>query len=212
MGVELSLHDQSNTGCQVSAYALHKSISSSFEATIENDLSMEYPHRCYANSTDCVTQIDFSPMTPMGIRERLQFNRLITYPTYNLIEFIMDKIEFSSPTLFNPLNISMDFLISTIEDTIVSYEELPVSYNQIMVRGTLRYCTKLLNKIYDYSDKLLVEKTKRFIILIEKLRNQYGVFTTFAHLDLTYIENMFEDIEEEASKKGYLPKLEDMQL
>ena len=117
---------------------------------------------------------------------------------------------FSSPTLFNPLNISMDFLISTIEDTIVSYEELPVSYNQIMVRGTLRYCAKLLNKIYDYSDKLLVEKIKRFIILIENLRNQYGVFTTFAHLDLTYIENMFEDIEEEASKKGYLPKLEDM--
>ena len=133
MGDELYLHDQSNTGCQVSAYTLHKSISSSFEATIENDLSMEYPHRCYANSTDCATQIDFSSMKPMGIIWGGPLNRLITDPTYDLIEFSIDKIEFSASPLFKPKNEFIDFLNSIIEGIIASYEQLPVSYNQVMI-------------------------------------------------------------------------------
>lgn len=63
------------------------------------------------------------------------------------------------------------------------------------------------------SFKSLVEKIKKFVAIVRNLRNQHKVsITTFAHLDLTYIENMFEDIEEEASKRGYLPKLEDMPL
>ena len=104
---------------------------------------------------------------------------------------------------------SINFFVSKIEEIIVSYEQLPVSYNQIMIRGALRYCAKLLDKIFIDSDEYLLDKVKSFIILVENLRNQTEVSTTFTQLDLTYIENIFESIEEEAFKKGYLPKLEE---
>lgn len=183
--------NQDNFGDQLPVRLINRSIYSPLEVNVEDNSAIEYPYRCYVNSTDCVVK---------------------TTSTWSTIWFALEKVDFPPPTLFKPLDTSIDFLVSKIEEIIVSYEQLPVSYNQIMIRGALRYCARLLNKIFDNSDKYLLDKIKSFIILVKNLRNQTEVSTTFAQLDLTYIENTFESIEEGAFKKGYLPKIEKMPL
>lgn len=202
--------NQNNLGGGLPVRIINRNIYSLLEVNVEDDSAIEYPYKCDVNSTDCIIKTSFSDAY---VLECSQFNRPIaTGATMSFIWFTLDKIDFPPPTLFKPLDASIDFLISKIEELIVSYEQLPISYNQIMARGTLRYCSKLINKINDYSDEQLLEKIKSFVILVENLRNQSEVPTTFTQLDLTYVENTFEIIEEEAYKNGYLPKLDDMSL
>lgn len=206
MDTETSLITQNNLGDELSVRFINRNFYSPLEVNVEDDSAIEYPYRCYVNSTDCVVKTRIS-----DILEWSQFNRQIsTGFTWSIIWFALDKVDFLPPTLFKPLGTSIDFFASKIEEIIVSYEQLPVSYNQIMIRGALRYCARLLNKIFDDSDKYLLDKVKSFIILVKNLRTQTEASTTFTQLDLTYIENTFESIEEEAFKKGYLPKLEEM--
>ncbi|OGL40357.1 MAG: hypothetical protein A2042_05515 [Candidatus Schekmanbacteria bacterium GWA2_38_11] len=163
--------------------AIFKLLDLSPKDCLEDDSVIEYSNKYNAPSTICVTKISF-PFTK--------------------------KVEYPQPAIFQLLDPSINFLILKIENIIVSYEQLPVSYNQVMIKGALRYCAKLLCKIYDSSE--IIVKVKKFVNLIDGLNQQCEVPTTFSHLDLTYIENIFESIEQEASKDGYLPKLEDMSL
>jgi hypothetical protein len=98
----------------------------------------------------------------------------------------------------------------TIEDSIAAYEQLPASYNQAMIRGTLRYCKRILGKANGHAGDLL-GKVAKYVEEIVQLRKQIDV-ATFAQLDLAYIEKEFQPIEDEAVALGYLPRIDDLSL
>lgn len=191
MEIESLQTEQNNIWGRSFARYFQRNLYLPLETEIEDNFAIENPYISYAPSTDRTTDL-----------QRIHELRALK------------DLQSSQQVLI--WNASVDFLISKIEDIIVSYEQLPVSYNQVMLRGALRYCAKLVDKIHNHIDNLhLIEEVRRFVILGENLLKQYLDpidSITFAHLDLTYIENIFESIEEEASKKGYLPKLEDMPL
>lgn len=108
---------------------------------------------------------------------------------------------------------SVNFLVKKIDGIISKYGDMPVSYNQVMLRGSLRYYAKLLTNIDSYEDRDLIKKIKRLVDQCDGLLLQFeDTKLTFSGMDLTYIENEFESIEAEASKGGFLPKLEDMAI
>ncbi len=173
----------------------------STETPMENSTSFDYPYGCDINSTDCFTY------TPT--QESLEDFQVYTTAFLDLREVILKKFKHSLYRFFEIPDQSSIALLSEIEEIINSYEQLPVSYNQIMIRGTLRYCAKAIEKINDSSENLF-EKIERFVYRVKNLRYQIKRSIILSHLDLTHIEDEFELIEEEISERGYLPKLENM--
>lgn len=182
--------------CPIEGYINNLSLDSIYE----DNQSLEHPFECHFNSTGCLTK-------PTNIN----MSAILAIGFLSGIDRIMQEKHRAAPQFFGVLDPSIYILKAGIENAINSYELLPVSYNQVMIRGTLRYCARILDKIDDFSDSI-VDKIKRYVFLVESLRRQVESSTTFAQLDLTYIENKFEFIEEEASDRGYLPKLENLTL
>ncbi len=164
------------------------------------DPSSIYLYGCDIKSTSCITK-------PINVNT---FVFASGFPE-NIQLLIQGRSTAQPAVFFGAVDPSLQFFKAEIENIIIEYEQLPVSYNQVMVRGALRYCAKLFDRTYDVADDL-IDNVKRFVVLTSNLRKQIEAFATFSHLDLTYVENIFESIEEEASIQGIMPKLEDMPL
>ncbi len=83
------------------------------------------------------------------------------------------------------------------------------------MRGTLDYCHNLLNKIQETTDisENVIEKIQIYVDLLKNLQMQFqNIEELFFKLDFTYIENIFEGIEQISIKNDLLPKLEDIPL
>jgi len=96
---------------------------------------------------------------------------------------------------------------------------LPVSYNQMLISGSLRYCWQVLKRLRAQPPAHeLLRRIERYIeIVADLLRTQLDGITArsstpFSRLDLQIIEDKFGLIERDASDLGILPRLDDMTI
>jgi len=101
--------------------------------------------------------------------------------------------------------------ISNIESIIQGINQLPVCYNQMMLKGALQYCLLALRKLYNMHGQSIIDKCCDYVHQVERLyneQNQCGS-SSFMRLNLQQIEGKFELIEIECERIGLLPKLDD---
>lgn len=103
------------------------------------------------------------------------------------------------------LDENIEFLIDDIE------EKMEVSYNRTMLRGCLRYCSDILRKFANgvSINIFLLEKIFDLTRLAEDMCEGNGSFTS-THLEI--FKFCFDEIEEESSELGLLPKIDDLTL
>lgn len=116
--------------------------------------------------------------------------------------------------LFESTNNETEGLFFSTGKLSYSYDRFPTSYNQVLMVGTLEYCHQLLDKAKGtLGMSKIAKKIGNYIALLQSLQDQFkDQEELFFRLDLTYVENVFEDIEEMSIQNGLLPRLEDVKF
>ena len=103
--------------------------------------------------------------------------------------------------------------MSKIENLIQTINQLPVCYNQTMLRGSLGYCLFALEKLQKENrvEQTVVSECCDYVSRVERIYNeQHKDIGSFMRLDLQQIEDNFTStVERECEKTGLLPKLDD---
>ena len=115
--------------------------------------------------------------------------------------------------------------IIEIETIIDRFDKFPISYNQVLLRGSLRYCSNALKKLVSLriSDDPIFGKIESFVNhskgllevchknhLTEKSVQDEYPKVSLANLDLQLFEDRFEMIEKDCREKGILPPLQNL--
>ena len=101
---------------------------------------------------------------------------------------------------------------SVMCDLISDYECLVDCYNQVFIRGSLSYCSRVLSK--DTADGKLIKRIVSYAMEASDLlgQHEFQANSPFRRLDLQLFEDHFELIEDEAAEANVLPRLDDLTL
>jgi hypothetical protein len=97
-----------------------------------------------------------------------------------------------------------------------SVQEFSPSYNQLLLMGSADYCVRVLNRLDENlaDHKKLLRDIREFVSLLEDLARQYegDASSSFGLLNLRAIEDRFELLQEDASRLGVFPRLQEATL
>jgi hypothetical protein len=113
---------------------------------------------------------------------------------------------------------SLDSCREQIAALVAECENLPLCYNQTLLRGSLWYCGRALSHLRPGTEPELCEMIQRYKDLAAAIIQQTSVIQqtsrgrqlTFKRFDLQRLEDRFELIERKASERGVLPRLDEM--
>lgn len=107
-----------------------------------------------------------------------------------------------------------DLCKERISRLIDAFDDVPTSYNQMLVQGALDYCKRGISRLDEHNEAhlALLRKIQEFVSLVEGLQRQQlvGTPSTFSLIDLQLVEDKFELIQKKAAELNVLQVLGDI--
>jgi hypothetical protein len=109
------------------------------------------------------------------------------------------------------LRLSHGSIQSRIRDALRCIEGFPISYNRMLLAGSLDYCMRALRRAAG-QDRLVFQAVGEYAKLAIGAIEPYVMHVPhqWARLDFSLLYDRFENLQVTCSEHGVLPKLEDM--